>query len=73
MRTTISLLITTVFLGSLTISHQNLSVLSSEAPQIIASKVKSGTAGKKPKQPIPHRGSGRRELMEYSVFSGYSV
>jgi hypothetical protein len=73
MRTAISLLITTAFLGSLTVSHQNLLQSSSESQQIIASKVKSARKPKRPEQPIPHRGSGRRELMEYSVFSDYSV
>ncbi len=73
MRAAISLLITTAFLGSLTVNCQNLLPSSSETPQIMASKVKTGKNGKKPQQPIPHRGSGRRELMEYSVFSNISV
>jgi hypothetical protein len=72
MRAAILLLITTAFLGSLTINYQNLSQ-SSGMRQMIASKVKVGKAGKKPEKPIPHRGSGRRELMEYSVFSDFYV
>ncbi|NJL64266.1 MAG: hypothetical protein HC903_23660 [Methylacidiphilales bacterium] len=73
MRVAISLLITTFFLGSLTVNDQNLSPSSSETPQTMASKAKSGKNRKKPEQPIPHRGSGRRELMEYSFSSDYLV
>jgi hypothetical protein len=73
MRAAISLLITTALLGSLTVSHKNLLLSSSESQQIIASKVKSSRKPKRPEQPIPHRGSGRRELVEYSVLSDYLV
>jgi hypothetical protein len=73
MRATISLLITIAFFGSLTVNDQNLLLSSSESEQIMASRVNSRKQVKKPQRPIPHRGSGRRELMEYSVFSDYSV
>ncbi|MEA5573094.1 heterocyst-inhibiting protein PatX [Calothrix sp. UHCC 0171] len=73
MRVAISLLITTVFFGSLTVNDHNLLQSSSTNQQEIASISKSGKKTKKPQQPIPHRGSGRRDLREYSVFSSADV
>lgn len=72
MRATISLLITTLVFGSLAFNCQamtnrlsNLLLSSSNSEQFISVKPKPKTRPNQPEQPIPHRGSGRRELMQY--------
>ncbi|BAZ37931.1 hypothetical protein NIES4101_38570 [Calothrix sp. NIES-4101] len=73
MRVAISFLITTVFFGSLTVNNQNLLQSPIATQQKMASTSKSGNKTKKPQQPIPHRGSGRRDFIKYSVFSSVDV
>lgn len=72
MRAAISLLVTTFIFGSLAFGTQNLFQSTSET-QLTASKIKPGSKPKKPEKPFPHRGSGRRELMEYFVISHPAV
>ncbi|MBF2066982.1 MAG: hypothetical protein IGS39_21585 [Calothrix sp. C42_A2020_038] len=73
MRTVISLLVTTLFLSSLVLEFQNSSQFKSDMNLILASRTKPGSKPKKPEQPIPHRGSGRRNLMEYFVGNSPAV
>ncbi len=72
MRATISLLITSLVFGSLAVncltmannvSHLLLS--SDDSEQLLSAITKPKPRTNQPEQPIPHRGSGRRELMQY--------
>lgn len=72
MRATISLLITGLVFGSLAFNYQtianrlsNLFLSSSDSEQFISVKSKSKSRTNQPEEPIPHRGSGRRSLMQY--------
>ncbi len=72
MRATISLLIIGLVFGSLAFNYQamanrlsNLFVSFSEEEQFISVEPKPKTRTNKPQEPKPHRGSGRRELMQY--------
>jgi hypothetical protein len=72
MRATISLLVTSLVFGSLafdcqamTNSLSNLLVSFSGSEEFILVKAKPKTRTNQPEMPIPHRGSGRRELMQY--------
>lgn len=72
MRATISLLITSLLFGSLAVNCQamanrlsNLLLSSSEEKEFISVKAKSKPRTNQPELPIPHRGSGRRELIQY--------
>ncbi|BAZ13811.1 hypothetical protein NIES4071_56510 [Calothrix sp. NIES-4071] len=68
MRTVISLLVTTFFFGSLALERQNNLRSEFSAQVTIASKTLSkATPPKRPRQPLPHRGSGRRSFTEYFV------
>jgi hypothetical protein len=74
MRTTISLLVLSLVFGSLAVNYETILANLSDL-FVIGSGVNSGsqllTASttkpkpNKPENPTPHRGSGRRELMEY--------
>ncbi len=68
MRATISLLITALVFGSLAFNRHaianrlsNLLLSFSDLEQLISVKPQPT----KPNQPVPHRGSGRRQLMQY--------
>ncbi|HLO85078.1 MAG TPA: hypothetical protein VK203_08725 [Nostocaceae cyanobacterium] len=70
MRTAISLLVSSLVFGSLAVNYEailaNLShflVVGSGSQLLTASTTKPKP--NKPENPTPHRGSGRRELMEY--------
>ncbi|MEA5618305.1 hypothetical protein VB711_10715 [Cronbergia sp. UHCC 0137] len=65
MRTTFSLLVSSLVLGSLAfncISELSSLLTSSSSQELVASRTKVGPT--QPEQPLPHRGSGRREFME---------
>jgi hypothetical protein len=71
MRAAISLFVSSLLLGSLALNNvgafNRLSYLlnaNSSSEQLLAAKPK--TRSNQPDRPAPHRGSGRRELMEYS-------
>jgi hypothetical protein len=72
MRTIISLLVTTFLFGSLALDCQN-NLRSDASEMMTASRTRSGNKPKQPEKPIPHRGSGRRELMEYFVSTSTAV
>ena len=72
MRATISLLITCLVFGSLAFNYQvianrlsNLLLSYDDSEQFISVKPKPKPRTNQPELPIPHRGSGRRELMQY--------
>ncbi|MGI8501374.1 MAG: heterocyst-inhibiting protein PatX [Hassallia sp.] len=72
MRATISLLITCLVFGSLAFNYQvitnglsNLLLSFSDSEEFISVEPKPKTRTNQPQQPKPHRGSGRRELMQY--------
>ena len=72
MRATISLLITGLVFGSLAFNYQaianslsNLLLSFSDLEQLISVKPQPKTKPNQPEQPVPHRGSGRRQLMQY--------
>ncbi|MBW4446520.1 MAG: hypothetical protein KME38_06460 [Spirirestis rafaelensis WJT71-NPBG6] len=72
MRATISLLITSLVFGSLAFNCQamanrlsNMLLSFSDSEELISVKAKSKPRTNQPELPIPHRGSGRRELMQY--------
>jgi hypothetical protein len=72
MRATISLLITSLVFGSLAFNCQamanslsNLLLSYDDSEEIISLKAKPKARPNQPEMPIPHRGSGRRELMQY--------
>jgi hypothetical protein len=68
MRVTISLLVTSLVLGSLAFESQ---LVGKNFPDMLRSVSGSESllsaipTPNKPRQPTPHRGSGRRELFEY--------
>jgi hypothetical protein len=71
MRATISLLITGLVLSSLAFNFQaianrlsNLLLSFSDSKQLISAKPQSSKPSQ-PEQPVPHRGSGRKQLMQY--------
>ncbi|BAZ30987.1 hypothetical protein NIES4074_34550 [Cylindrospermum sp. NIES-4074] len=70
MRAAISLLVSSLVFGSLAFNCEamlsQLSLLllaSSGSQQLVSAKPKPRP--NQPEKPVPHRGSGRRELMEY--------
>lgn len=72
MRATISLLITGLVFGSLAFNCQaitnhlsNLLLSFSDSEQLISAKPQPQTRYNQPELPVPHRGSGRRQLMQY--------
>ncbi|MCV3212441.1 hypothetical protein OGM63_02655 [Plectonema radiosum NIES-515] len=74
MRATISLLITGLVFGSLAFNCHamanhlsNLLLSYDDSEQFISTKPKPKTRPNQPEVPIPHRGSGRRDLMQYVV------
>jgi hypothetical protein len=66
MRTAISLLVSSFVFGSLALTSSGTvqELLSNPGSQQLLSV--QPKKSKKPGQPVPHRGSGRREIMEYS-------
>jgi hypothetical protein len=71
MRATISLLITGLVFGSLAFNRHaianrlsNLLVSFCNSEQLISGKAQ--TRPNQPEQPVPHRGSGRKQLMQYA-------
>jgi hypothetical protein len=73
MRTVISLLVTTFLFGSLALECQKGLSAESATQITIASKGLSKAAPKRPQQPVPHRGSGRRSFTEYFVTPSHAV
>lgn len=73
MRTVISLLVTTFFFASLALECQNNLHSESVTQTTIASRGSLRGRPKQPKQPIPHRGSGRRSFTEYLVGASPAV
>jgi hypothetical protein len=72
MRATISLLIASLVFGSLAFNrHAIVNSLSDlllsydDSEQFISAKPKPKSRPNQPEEPIPHRGSGRRELIQY--------
>jgi hypothetical protein len=72
MRATISLLITGLVFGSLAFNRHaianslsNLLLSFSDLEQLISVKPQPKPKPNQPEQPVPHRGSGRRQLMQY--------
>lgn len=70
MRVAISLLVTGLMFSSLAANYQEMvyrfsaqELLPSASQQLLS--VKPKPKAKQPGKPVPHRGSGRRELMEY--------
>ncbi|WP_017652034.1 heterocyst-inhibiting protein PatX [Fortiea contorta] len=70
MRAAISLLVSSLVFGSLASNHQAMMNHSSyqaltpvESEQLLS--VRPKPKPNQPEKPAPHRGSGRRELMEY--------
>lgn len=76
MRATISLLVTSLTFGTLTLGCQTANgltfLLEAESQIIQASRVPKRGKPQGPKKPAPHRGSGRRELREF-VFTAPAV
>lgn len=66
MRAIISLFVTSIIVGSLAIEFQNTAIADSGTLDMMASQSMLGAKSKRPEQPTPHRGSGRRNaIMEY--------
>lgn len=66
MRAMISLFITSIIVCSFAIEFQNAAIADSGTLDMMASQSILGAKSKKPGQPTPHRGSGRRNaVMEY--------
>jgi hypothetical protein len=66
MRAIFSLFITSLVLSSLALEFPNTAIADSQMLDMIASKSMLGAKSKKPEQPTPHRGSGRRQaVVEY--------
>ena len=70
MRVAISLLVSGLMFSSLAVNYQgmvyrfsDLGLAPSGSEQMLSVKLKPRV--NQPEKPVPHRGSGRRELMEY--------
>lgn len=74
MRAIISLFVTSIIIGSFAIEFQNAAIADSGALDMMASQSMLGAKSKKPEQPTPHRGSGRRNaILEYLANTQNSV
>jgi hypothetical protein len=74
MRAIISLLVTSLIVGSSAIEFPNTAAAGSAMLNVMASKSMLGAKSKKPEQPTPHRGSGRRNaIIEYLVSTENAV
>ncbi|BAZ05305.1 heterocyst-inhibiting protein PatX [Calothrix sp. NIES-3974] len=73
MRVAISLLVSTIIFGAFVSNADSASQFGSRIQGNTVAKASVSKGSKRPTNPTPHRGSGRREVMQYGNGGLYTV